>query len=371
LIVPLAPLTDKQLCEAAEPAQPSEADTLIVPRNFAAGFTPMSSPITNSTTSARLPRRLQVVIAFGLVYVLWGSTYLAIRIVVQHLSPLTMGALRSTTAGVLMLSFRAATGNRIRVGWRDLLRLALIGFLLLVGSNVVMGWGEIYVPTGLAALLVAVVPLWLLVLDRLTQSTDRLSARGVTGIALGVVGVAVLLWPGLAAQRAALGGRQLFGSLLVLIAGVSWAFGSILVRHWHMPIDSYAAAGWEMFFGGTISATLALATGRMQHEAWAQATSSLWAIVYLIAAGSLVGFSAYVWLLKNVPIAKVATYAYVNPIIALMLGYFFHGERMDVYMLAGAVVVVVSVILVTGAKVRHEAREEEALELEPIEPSGD
>jgi drug/metabolite transporter (DMT)-like permease len=331
----------------------------------------MSSPATSRISSARLPRKLQVVIAFGLVYVLWGSTYLAIRIVVEHLPPLMMGALRATTAGVLMLSFRAARGHRIRVGRRDLLRLALIGFLLLVGSNVVMGWGETYVPTGLAALLVAVVPLWFLILERLTHSTDRLSARGIAGIALGVVGVVVLLWPGLAAERTAMGGSQLFGSLLVLVASVSWAVGSILVRRWHMPIDPYAAAGWEMLFGGVISTTLALATGQMRHVAWAQATNSLWAVFYLIVAGSLVGFSSYVWLLKNVPIAKVATYAYVNPIVALILGCTLHGERMNVSMLAGAVVVIVSVILVTGAKVRHEAQEEEALELEPIEPSGD
>ena len=332
-----------------------------------------STTTTSKTTSGSSPRRLQVVVAFGLVYVLWGSTYLAIRIAVEHLTPLMMGGLRFVAAGLLMLGFRAAGGHRIRAARHDLLRLALIGFLLLVSANVVLAWGETYIPTGLVALLVAVIPLWFLILERLTHSTDRLPARGIAGIALGVAGVAVLLWPDVSASgHGGLGGRQLFGACLVLFASVSWATGSILSKRWQMPIDPYAAAGWQMLFGGAISGSLALLLGDLHRTVFVGpgAARSLWAVVYLIIAGSMVGFTAYVWLLKNVPIAKVATYAYVNPIVALLLGCFFHGERMNGYMLAGSVVVIVSVILVTGAKVRHEAREEEALELEPIEPSG-
>jgi drug/metabolite transporter (DMT)-like permease len=331
-----------------------------------------SRPMSSAITTARSPRRLHTVVAFGLVYVLWGSTYLAIRIAVEHLSPPTMGALRFITAGLLMLGFRAAGGHRIRVGPRDLLRLAIIGFLLLVSSNVVMGWGETYIATGLAALLLAITPLWLVILDRVSLGSERLSPRGIAGIALGLAGVGVLLWPDVAGH-AGFGARQLFGALLVLCASVSWASGSILSKHWQMPIDPYAASGWQMLFGGAISGSLALAMGNLHRTAFTGpgAARSLWAVGYLVVAGSLVGFTAYVWLLKNVPIAKVATYAYVNPIIALLLGYFFHNERMDGYMLAGAVVVIISVILLTGAKVQHKGREEEALELEPIEPSGD
>jgi len=326
-----------------------------------------SSSISPAQSAARLP----AIIAFALVYVFWGSTYLAIRIAIEHLSPPMMGGLRFITAGLLMLGFRAARGHSVRVGRRDLLRLAFIGFLLLVSSNVVMAWGETYIATGLAALLVAVTPLWFLILERLTHSSERLSRRGILGIALGVAGVCVLLWPDLSGSgHAGFGARELFGSVLVLCASMSWATGSILTRRWHMPIDPYAASGWQMLFGGIFGGAMAVAKGDLHRIHWAEATSSLWAVVYLIVAGSLVGFTAYVWLLKNVPIAKVATYAYVNPIVALLLGYFFHGERMDRYMLAGASVVIVSVILVTGAKVQHEGREEEALTLEPIEPSG-
>jgi drug/metabolite transporter (DMT)-like permease len=327
--------------------------------------------MSSSATPAQSTQRLAAIVAFALVYVFWGSTYLAIRIAVEHLSPAMMGGLRFTTAGLLMLGFRVARGHRIRVGRRDLMRLAIVGFLLLVSSNVVMGWGELYVASGLAALLVAVTPLWFLILERITHSADRLSRRGIAGIALGLLGVAVLLWPDIAnSGQAGFGPRQLFGSMLVLCASISWATGSILSRRWQMPIDLYAASGWQMLFGGLFGGTIALLLGDLHHTNWAGAKSSLWAVVYLIVAGSMVGFTAYVWLLKNVPIAKMSTYAYVNPIVALLLGYFLHGERMDVYMLAGAAVVIVSVILVTAAKVQHARREDEGLAAE-IEPGGD
>ncbi len=319
-------------------------------------------------TPASSPRRLQVVVAFALVYILWGSTYLAIQISVEHLTPLLMGALRFTSAGMLMLAFRALDGNRIGVPRRDLLRLAVIGILLLATANVVLGWAETYIPTGLAALFIAVTPLWFLILERLGHSGDRLSARGIAGIVLGVAGVAILLWPDISGH-AGFGARQLFGSILVLGSSVSWAAGSMLAKRWHMPIDPFTASGWQMLIAGLINGLLALLIGDLHRATWAP--SSLWAVVYLVFAGSLVGYSAYVWLLKNAPIAKVATYAYVNPIIALILGCFLHGEKMDGYMLAGAVVIILSVILVIGAKVHRQASEEAAIDLEPIEPSGD
>ena len=322
-------------------------------------------------TPASSPRRLHVVVAFAAVYLLWGSTYLAIRISVEHLTPLLMGTLRFTTAGALMLAFRAITGNRIAVGRRDLLRLALIGILLLITSNVVLAWAETYIPTGLAAMFIAITPLWFMLLERITHSTDRLSSRGIAGIVLGIAGVVILLWPDLSGH-ASFGATQLFGSVLVIVCSVSWACGSILSKRWHMPIDPSTASGWQMLFAGLINGCLALAFGDLHRATWA--ASSLWAIVYLIIAGSLVGFTAYVWLLKNVPIAKVATYAYVNPIVALIIGCAFHGEKLDGYMLAGSVIIILSVILVTGAKIHHlppDLPQDEALELEPIEPSGD
>jgi drug/metabolite transporter (DMT)-like permease len=316
-------------------------------------------------TPADAPRKLHVIIAFALVYVLWGSTFLAIQIAVEHLSPLIMGGMRFTIAGIMMLAFRAFGGHRITMPRRDLLRLAIIGVLLLTTGNVILGWGETYIATGLSALLIAVSPLWFLILERISHSADHLSARGLAGIALGVAGVAILLWPDISGHTK-FGTAQLFGSILVLASSVSWASGSVLTRRWQMPVDPYTASGWQMLIAGVFNSLLALLFGDLHRATWQ--ASSLWAIVYLVFAGSLIGFTAYVWLLKNVPIAKVATYAYVNPIIALILGCAFHGEKMDIYMLAGSVVVIFSVILVTGAQVHHV---EPALELEPVEPASD
>lgn len=314
------------------------------------------------------PRRLHVIIAFALVYVLWGSTYLAIRLSVEHLTPLLMGGLRFTAAGLMMLGYRAARGHRIAVCRRDLLRLVIIGVLLLVTSNVVVGWAETFISTGLAALLIAITPLWLLVLERISHGTDRLSRRGLAGIALGIIGVAILIWPDLSGHTK-LGAGQLFGAGLVMWSSFSWASGSVLTRRWHMEVDPYTASGWQMLFAGIINSALAVAIGDLHRATWQ--ASSLWAVVYLIFAGSLVGFTAYVWLLKNVPLSKVATYAYVNPIVALLIGCTLNGEKMDGYMIAGAAVVILSVILVTGAKVLQKATEEDAIKLEPVEPSGD
>ncbi len=324
-------------------------------------------------TPTSSPRRLHVVIAFALVYVLWGSTFLAIRISVEHLTPLMMGGLRFTTAGLLMLGFRVLCGHRIAVPGRDLLRLGVIGILLLITSNVVLGWGETYIATGLAALIVAIMPLWVMILERISHGDEHLSRRGIYGILLGVVGVAILLWPDIA-SHAGFGLRQLIGSAIVVFASISWAVGSVLAKRWHMAVDPFTASGWQMLIAGAVSGALALLFGDLHRTTWA--ARSLWSVVYLIFAGSLVGYTAYVWLLKNVPIAKVATYTYVNPIIALTLGYFLHGEKMDGYMFAGAIVVIISVILVTGAKIQHQdgttqTIEQEALDLEPLEPSGD
>ncbi|MDR3765320.1 MAG: EamA family transporter [Acidobacteriota bacterium] len=314
------------------------------------------------------PQRWQVVLAFTLVYILWGSTYLAIRLAVDHMSPPMMGFLRFTTAGLLMLAYRAATGSRIWVDPRTLLRLTVIGVLLLVTSNMVVGWGEKYIPTGLAALFTAITPLWFLLLERLTHSDEHISWRGLAGIFLGVAGVAILLWPDLSGHTA-LNRGQLFGCALVLGASVSWASGSVLTKRWHLSVDPYTASGWQMLVAGLVGGLLAVGNGDLHHTTWQ--AGSLWAIGYLIVAGSLVGFTAYVWLLKNVPLAKVTTYAYVNPIVAVILGVLLHGEKLDGYMVAGAVVVILSVVLVTGAKVRHQESEEDAVELEPLEPAGD
>jgi drug/metabolite transporter (DMT)-like permease len=298
-------------------------------------------------TEAQRKFRLQVIVAFGLVYLLWGSTYLAIALAVKHIPPALMGALRFLTAGMLMLGWCLATGRSIKVSRQELWRLTVIGALLLCTGNVILGWAETYIPTGLAALIIAITPLWFLLLETFSRRGERISKRGVAGIALGICGVIVLLWPKLM-QGGALGRAQLFGGVLVLCSSFSWASGSVLSKRWAHDVDPYVASGWEMFLAGVVNAVASLALGDLRHVVWAR--SSLLAVLYLVIAGSWIGFTAYVWLLRNVPTSKVATYAYVNPIVAVFLGWLVLHEKIDGFIFTGTVIVVLSVILITGAK---------------------
>ena len=311
--------------------------------------------------------RLQVITAFALVYVLWGSTYLAIGIAVEHVAPPMMGASRFLIAGAAMLLWRKLSGNSIAISLQEFFRLTIIGILLLVTSNVVLGWAEQMIPTGLAALLVAIVPLWFLLLERMSHKGERFSSRAVFGIVLGIIGVAVLMWPKLRVGFA-LGHREIFGMFLVMSASISWATGSILSKRWHVRVDPYGASGWEMLMAGFVNLIVAGLLGEFSRTHWDR--SAVLAIIYLIVAGSWIGFTAYVWLLKNVPTSKVATYAYVNPIVAVFLGWLILHERMDGWMFAGSIVIILSVILVTGAKPKRVEKSAE-LELPAVESAGD
>ena len=291
--------------------------------------------------------RLQVIVAFGLVYVLWGSTYLGIGIAVEHVPSVVMAAVRFSIAGTALLLWCALRGRRVRLRLHEFLRLTVIGVLLLSISNVLVGISETYIPTGLTSLLLAITPLWFLLLERLSSRGERIGRRALAGILLGLCGVVVLLWPALSAGLH-LGRRELAGAGLVLLASISWAGGSIVSKRWHMDVDTYSTSGWQMLMAGLVNCLVGLLLGSFKAASWTR--PAVLAIGYLIVAGSWVGFTAYVWLLHNVSTAKVATYAYVNPIVAVFLGWLVLHEQITPYIVAGSVIVVVSVILVTGAK---------------------
>jgi drug/metabolite transporter (DMT)-like permease len=293
--------------------------------------------------------RLKVVVAFGLVYVFWGSTYLAIGIASSEgIPPFVMCAMRFLIAGPLMLAACAVFGRSIRISRREALRLAVIGGLLLVGGNGGLAWAEQYVPTGFAALIVAVTPIWFLVLERFVVQGDRMSRRGLIGLTMGIAGIAILVWPKIT-QRDALGVMQLVGSISLLFSSMSWAIGSVFSRKWQMKVDPFVATSWEMVFAGIGHTVLVLMTGQFHKAVFNQ--RGVMAVLYLVVFGSWIGYTAYIWLLKHVPTSKVATYAYVNPIVAVLLGWIVLHERFDHFMLAGTIVIVAAVVLVTTAKV--------------------
>jgi drug/metabolite transporter (DMT)-like permease len=301
--------------------------------------------------------RWKIILAFGLVYVFWGSTYLGIGIAVEHIPPAMMCAARFLIAGTVMLAYCALTGRRIRFSARQLSHLAAVGILLLMGGNLTLSYAEQIVPTGLAALLISVTPLWFLVLDSLLLGDHRISRRGKIGLAIGIAGVVVLIWPDLR-NSSALGHRELWWSLGLQLGSFSWAFGSVLSKKWQTAAeDPFSAIAWQVVFAGIANLLFALLIERHAAVTWTLRGVS--AILYLVVCGSWIGYTAYIWLLQHVPTSKVSTYAYVNPVVALFLGWLVLHERIDRYILMGSAIIIASVILVTSAKVSSRSAAQE------------
>ena len=310
------------------------------------------TPSARANSAEIKPTTAHSALAFALVYVLWGSTYLGIRIAVEHIPPAMMVAARFLGAGSLMLVWCWAVKRPIAITRTEAWKLATIGVLLLTGGNAMVAWSEQFVSSGLAALIVASVPLWVMVIQTLVLRSERATARGIGGLALGIAGIVVLMWPRLTSGTS-LGHRELMGAGGLLFASASWALGSVCARRWQVGVDALAATGWEMTFAGIVNLSIALVTGEFHHAVWT--TRGVGAIIYLIVFGSWIGFSAYIWLLNHVPTTKVATYAYVNPVVAVFLGWLVLSERVDFYVYAGTIVIVAAVVLVTSAKVQRGA----------------
>ena len=315
-------------------------------------------------TAAEREHRWKLFLAFGLVYLFWGSTYLGIRIAVEHIPPALMCGSRFLAAGIVMLAYCGLSGRVIRYNTLQLTRMAIIGCLLLMGGNLTLSYAEQVVPSGLAALLIAVTPLWFLVLDSLLLGDHRISSRGLLGLCLGLVGMVVLLWPDLRATGS-LARRELWAALSLPLGSFSWALGSVLSKRWDSGADRLSSTAWQMTFAGIANLLFAVAMGDFSRVVWTP--RGLGAVLYLIVCGSWIGYTAYIWLLGHAPTSKVSTYAYVNPVVAVFLGWAIEHEVVNHYILAGSAIVVASVVLVTSAKVKPRPVQE----LEPVETVGD
>jgi drug/metabolite transporter (DMT)-like permease len=305
-----------------------------------------------------------VILAFGLVYLFWGSTYLAIDIAVQTIPPGLMCALRFAVAGVVMLAVCAATGRKVFYSARQIILAAIVGLLLLMGGNLTLSYAELAVSTGLAALIIAITPLWFLVLDSLLLGDHHISRRGKAGLALGIVGLVVLVWPQL--RGGSLGHRELIASVSLIGGSFSWALGSVLSKRWQSGMDVFSATGWQVLAAGVGNFVFALLAEDIHHVSWT--ARGLSAVGYLVVCGSWIGYTCYIWLLERVPTSKVSTYAYVNPVVAVFLGWLILHERVDRFILAGSAIVLLSVILVTSAKVKGK---NVTAELPAVEAAGD
>ena len=291
--------------------------------------------------------RARLLAAFAVVYVVWGSTYLAIRFAIETMPPFVMAAMRFLVAGGILIAWSVVRGAEWP-RWTQWRSAVVIGALLLLGGNGAVVWSEQRVPSSIAALLVASMALWMVLLDWARPGGRRPGALVFAGLALGLAGLALLVGVGGAALH---GGVDRLGALVLVLASLSWAIGSLVSRAAPKPAVPLLAAGMEMLAGGILLLLASLVSGEMSTVRLAAvSTRSVLAFLYLVTAGSLLGYSTYAWLLRHASAAKVATYVYVNPVVAVLLGWTFAGEPVTARTLVASAVIVAAVALVTASR---------------------
>lgn len=300
-------------------------------------------------------------LGFFAIYVIWGSTYLAIRFAIETLPPFLMAAVRWIIPGACLVAWARLRDHAPAPNATHLRSTAIIGILLLLGGNGLVSWAEQWVPSGTAALLVASIPLWMAVLAwgiaRAKGHSHSLPRVTVFGLLLGFAGVATLVGGAVPGKDGAATELQvLVGSIGLLGAAFLWAIGSLYARGASLPASPLLATGLEMLWGGGALLAIGTLTGEWARVDLAQVSMrSILSLVYLIVFGSVLGFSAYVWLLRVSTPSKVSTYAYVNPVVAVLLGWLFAGEPITPRILLAATIVIAAVVMITTSRSRTAA----------------
>jgi drug/metabolite transporter (DMT)-like permease len=297
-------------------------------------------------------------LSFAAVYIVWGSTYFAIRIGVESFPPFLLAGLRHFTVGLVFFPlFRCLTKEKPSLlQWRT---TAITGILLLLCGNGTVSWAEKYVPSGIAALLVATVSIWMVLTDWLRPGGTRPGSRVILGCFLGFVGVALLVGPGHLA-----GSERIypFGAFVLTLAAMAWGVGSVYSKHNPIPQSPMLGVAMQMLAGGGALLLVSFAAGEFRNLHWGEISLRSWiALLYLMIMGSGVGFSAYVYILKHSTAARVSTYAFVNPAVALLLGWFLGGEPLTLRTLLASAIILTSVLLVITAPHRTPAQIEESV----------
>ncbi|MBK7369261.1 MAG: EamA family transporter [Candidatus Eisenbacteria bacterium] len=308
----------------------------------------------------------KVVIAFLCIWLVWGSTFLAIRVAIEHLPPLLMCAVRLLLAGALLFAWAKATG----VAWpegKQLRNAALVGILLPATGNASVTIGVQHMPSGLAALMVSTIPLWMALIASVGRFAVRPAPQVIVGLVLGFSGIALLIGPGL--MNAKLAEFSPFWALVPIAGSVSWAWGSLWSRRVSMPSSPLLSTGVGMLAGGVCVLALSGALGEFARFRPAEVPMhSIAALLYLVVFGSVVGFTAYLYLLRTVPPAVVSTYAFVNPIVAMALGWAFAGEALTGRTMLAAAVVIAAVVLITTSRAPAQPVRGTAVPAEPTQP---
>jgi drug/metabolite transporter (DMT)-like permease len=291
----------------------------------------------------------KTLLAFAIIYFVWGSTFLAIRIGVREVPPFLLAAMRFLVAGVVLYGWAIARGERSPSGrqWASVSLLALLIFVLDYG---LVFWAEQRVPSGLAAVMMATIPAFMALSEIIFLGTQRLTVRLALALLIGLGGVAVLV-----SRSLNLGGTPIdrLGAVALIVASMSWSVSSALTRKLPLPPSKVMSSGVQMLAGGVFLALTSTALGEFRNfHPWTVSRGAWLSLLYMIVAGSIIAFTAYVWLIHHESPTKVGTYAYVNPVVAVLLGYFLGGEALGLRTILGTVFVLISVVVITtmGAK---------------------
>jgi drug/metabolite transporter (DMT)-like permease len=309
--------------------------------------------------TAERPSPWKILLAFGIIYFVWGSTYLAIRVGVREVPPFLLAGVRFLVSGVVLYGWMRLNGAPAptRRQWAGATVLGAMMFLVDYGC---LFWAEQRVPSGIAAIVLATIPAFITLLEIIFLRTQRLTLRLALALLLGLCGVAVLTLPSFSLGEVPINRA---GALALLVASFTWAIATILTRRLPLPDSKPTSAAAQMMTGGIQLLVLAALSGEFVGFRWQAVSWNAWfSLIYLIVAGSIVGFTAYVWLLHYESPTKVGTYAYVNPMVAVAVGYFFGGEAIGRRMLLGALLILISVItIVTSPKIANQADQQSAL----------
>jgi drug/metabolite transporter (DMT)-like permease len=314
--------------------------------------------------SSAHPRAWKVLLAFAIIYFVWGSTYLAIRVGVREVPPFLLAAIRFLIAGAILYTWMRIKGTPSPTlrQWSGASLLAVLIFVLDYG---LVFWAERRVSSGIAAVMMATIPVFMALSEILIMKTQQLTIRLAAALLVGIAGVGVLV-----SRSASFGDAPIdtLGACALIVAAISWSVGSALTRKLPLPSDKGMSSGTQMFAGGVLLTFVAALLGEFRGFHLQAVSARAWfALAYLIVAGSIIAFTAYVWLIHHESPTKVGTYAYVNPVVAVLLGYFLGGESLGPRTISGTLLVLVSVIVITTARSKKLDIGAQRDELQPLD----
>jgi len=291
--------------------------------------------------------KTKIWIALAALYVVWGSTYLGMRIAIETIPPFIHGAIRFCVSGVILIIWQRLAGEPLPSP-RQWLSCTIIGMLLLVGGNGLVAWAEQTIPSGISALIVGAVPMFMVIAEAMRPRGNKPTLKAIIGLCAGFVGIYILVAPSHHLDGSSL---NIGGVVAVLLACVFWSIGSVYSKSAELPSSAFMTTGIEMLMGGAGLLVLSLLTNELPSWHIADVSArSIYGMAYLILVGSMIGFGSYIWLLKHAPISLVSTYAYVNPVVAVLLGNWIASEPLDPHIWIATAIIVGSVMLINSKK---------------------